>query len=229
MQQGRPAPAPVSPEQKKFMMFQMIYLLVSITMIFVITSESLRSSIGNGLNSIFYPLVGFQGQYPILTIVVSGILIGVIMSVPRYFFTDWLRMGRIQNRSRAFSKAYREAMAKNQRDKLQKMRKLQMDMMVESQMVSMNTLKPLMVLTIFIFLFFIWLYVFVADLSYQLITLPWAANVNIATSSLSVFPSWIVIYMFSNLTIGYFTTMVIKYVDFSYKLRKAETAESAVS
>ncbi len=211
------------------MLFQMIYLMVSLSMIFVITSASLRSSIGLGLNSIFYPLVGFQGQYPILTIVVSGIMIGIIMSVPRYFFTDWLRMGRIQNRSRAFSKAYREAMAKNQRDKLQKMRKLQMDMMVESQMVSMNTLKPLMVLTIFIFLFFIWLYVFVADLSYQLITLPWASNVNIATSSVWVFPSWIVIYMFSNLTIGYFTTMIIKYVDFSYKLKKAESSESAIS
>ncbi|MCL4329816.1 MAG: EMC3/TMCO1 family protein [Candidatus Thermoplasmatota archaeon] len=229
MQQGRPAPRPVSQEQKKFMLFQMIYLMVSLSMIFVITSASLRSSIGLGLNSIFYPLVGFQGQYPILTIVVSGIMIGIIMSVPRYFFTDWLRMGRIQNRSRAFSKAYREAMAKNQRDKLQKMRKLQMDMMVESQMVSMNTLKPLMVLTIFIFLFFIWLYVFVADLSYQLITLPWASNVNIATSSVWVFPSWIVIYMFSNLTIGYFTTMIIKYVDFSYKLKKAESSESAIS
>jgi uncharacterized membrane protein (DUF106 family) len=229
LQQGRPAPRPVSQEQKKFMLFQMIYLMVSLSMIFVITSASLRSSIGLGLNSIFYPLVGFQGQYPILTIVVSGIMIGIIMSVPRYFFTDWLRMGRIQNRSRAFSKAYREAMAKNQRDKLQKMRKLQMDMMVESQMVSMNTLKPLMVLTIFIFLFFIWLYVFVADLSYQLITLPWASNVNIATSSVWVFPSWIVIYMFSNLTIGYFTTMIIKYVDFSYKLKKAESSESAIS
>ncbi|MCL4327630.1 MAG: EMC3/TMCO1 family protein [Candidatus Thermoplasmatota archaeon] len=226
MQRGN-APPPVSPEQKKFLLFQMVYLMVSFAMIIVITNPTLRVVIGSSLNSIFYPLVGFGGHYPILTIIVSGVLIGLILSVPRYFFTDWLRMGRIQSRSRAFSKAYREALKENKRDKIQKMRKMQTDMMMESQMVSMNTMKPLMVLTVFIFLFFIWMYIFVDSLSYQLISVPWGTNLNIATSTAWIVPTWIAIYMFANLIIGYFTTMVIKYIDFNYKIKKAERQTSA--
>ena len=221
----RSPPPPMSEAQKKMMRFQMIYLLITLLMLIFISTPSIRIAIGTGVDVIFSPLIGFNGTYPLLTIVFSGILIGLITSIPRYFFTDWIKMGEIQHRSRAFGKAIREAYRNNERDKINRLSKMRTEVMMESQAVTMNTMKPLMILTVFTLLIFIWLDVFIYTLPYDLISVPWSIGINIATGVAVFIPDWIVIYMLSSLTVGYFATMLIKYVDFKYRLEKFEHSE----
>lgn len=216
----RQQPAPLSEAQRKALRFQFMYLIISFGMIILISNGTARSAIGGAANEFLGPSIGFNGNFPILSLFLSGILIGLITTVPRYFFTDWLKMGRMQLHTRAYSKEIREAYRNNQRDRIQKLRKKQMEISMESQQVSMNTMKPLMVLTVFTLLIFIWLDVFVYSLPYELISFPWAVGVNMATSS--SWTSWIPVYILTSLVVGYFATMSIKWVDFSRKLRKIE-------
>lgn len=210
----------MSEAQRKALRFQMMYFLVMILMLIVISNTTARDAIGSAANYVLGPAIGFHFTFPLMTIFLSGIIIGLITSIPRYFFTDWLRMGKMQLHTRAFSKAIRKAMASGQRDKIQKLRKKQMEVMAETQQITMNTMKPLMVLTVFTLLIWIWLDTFIYDLSYKLISFPWAYGVNISSSKVWIMPSWIIIYLIANLVFGYFVTMVIKWVDFAYKLRK---------
>lgn len=218
----------LSEAQKKTMRFQFIYLMISFLMIILISNTTIRKAIGSAANTVLGPSIGFNYSFPLLSIFLSGIMIGLITSVPRYFFTDWLRMGKMQTHTRAFSKAIREAYKNNERDRIQKLRKKQMEISMETQQVSMNTMKPLMVLTIFTLLIFIWLDVFIYSLPYELISFPWAVGVNIATSHTMFIPSWIFIYMIASLVFGYFATMIIKWVDFSYRLRKFDRFEDNI-
>jgi uncharacterized membrane protein (DUF106 family) len=87
----------------------------------------------------------------------------------------------------------------------------------------MNQMKPLMVLSIFTFLIVIWLFYFISALPYQMISVPWSLNVNIATSHLWVFPAWIEVEFIASLVIGYFVSMIIKFFDFSYRLKKYQS------
>ncbi len=222
MTEAKNRPPPITPEQRKAMSFQMTYLMVMILMLVIISDAGLRLAIGQTVNSVFFPLIGFGGNYPLISIVASGVIIGLITSIPRYFFTDWIKMGKIQNKMKAYSQAVREAYRNNNRDKITKLNKLRTQMMSENQQATMNTMKPLMVLTIFTLLIYIWLFYAVATLPYRLISVPWANNVGIATNTTSMFQPWILMYMFTSITVGYFTTMVIKYFDFTYKLRKEE-------
>lgn len=210
---------------KKMLSFQMVYMMISLLMIFVVTNPTFRNIIGGGLNSVFLPTFGFDYNFPLLTLIISGVIIGLLTSIPRYFFTDWIEMGRIQNRMKAFNQAYRDAYRTNQKDKIQKLGKMRMDMTVQQQQVSMNTMKPLMVLTIFTFLIFIWLYVFIAALPYKNIALPWNLDINVAVAHVWIIPYWIVVYAPVSLVVGYFATMIMKYIDFSFKLRKYEREE----
>ncbi|MCL5437724.1 MAG: EMC3/TMCO1 family protein [Candidatus Thermoplasmatota archaeon] len=223
---ARAAPPPVSPEQKKLMMIQMVYMIISFGMLFVISNQTLRTDIGTTVNVLLYPVIGFNGLYPLMTIVSSGVIIGLLTSIPRYFFTDWIKMGKIQQKMRAYNQAFREAYRKNQRDRVQKLSKMRSSMMMENQQVSMNTMKPLMVMTIFTLTIFIWLFYLVDSMPYQLIAAPWGNDINIATSSVAIVPSWIVLYTFSSLTVGYLVTMIIKYFDFDYKIREREKTDS---
>ena len=80
---------------------------------------------------------------------------------------------------------------------------------------------PLIILSMFTLLIFVWLYFFLAHLSFPYVSFPWASNVNL-NSVVGFFPSWIIISFISNMVVGYMITMIIKYIDFSYQLRKYE-------
>lgn len=210
---------------KKTMGFQFMYMFMMLIMLILLSQESIRNTIGSAMNVVLFPVFGFGYTMPLMTIFLIGILIGLITSIPRYLFTDWISMGRSQNRMKAFNKVYREAFKQNQKDKIAKLNKMRMDITMEQQQQSMNTMKPLMILTFFIFLIYYWLFVFVPALPYQIIATPWDTNINLATAYVWIAPYWMGIYFVASLVIGYFATMIIKYVDFSYKLKKYEKRE----
>ncbi|AKA47789.1 hypothetical protein IX51_00355 [uncultured archaeon] len=207
---------------KKGLQTQMLYMLSFFVYIIILSNTTLRTAIGNALDVVFSPLIGFNFDLPVLTLLLAGILIGVVTSIPRYFFTDWLKMGKAQNRMKAFSKTMREAYKSGQKDRIQKLRKMQMDVTMEQQQVSMNTMKPLMIFSVVTYLIFIWLFSFIANLPYAIVAFPWNWNVNLNTHFYAYIYYWIIIYFLAVMVVGYFVTMVIKYVDFTYKLRRME-------
>jgi uncharacterized membrane protein (DUF106 family) len=158
--------------------------------------------------------------------VLVGVLIGLVTSIPRYFFTDWIKMGRLQQRQQAFNKVFREAYRKNEKDKIQKLQKMRMQMSTEQMQQSMNTTKPLMVLSFFTLLLFAWVYYFIDRLNYKIVAYPWNFNINVVSSHISVAEYWMITYAFTSLVIGYLATMLIKYVDFTYKLKRMEKQET---
>lgn len=206
----------------KGMRTQMLYMLSFFVYIIVLSNATLRNVIGNSLDVVFRPAIGFNSAAPVLTLILSGVIIGIVTSIPRYFFTDWLKMGRMQNRMRAFSKTMREAYRSGQRDRIQKLRKMQMEVTMEQQQVQMNTMKPLMIFSIVTYLIFIWLFSFIGKLPYSIVAFPWNWDVNLNAHLYAYFYYWIIIYFLVVMVVSYMVTMIIKYIDFTYRLRKLE-------
>ncbi|MCL4349942.1 MAG: EMC3/TMCO1 family protein [Candidatus Thermoplasmatota archaeon] len=196
--------------------FQGLYFVILIFDLAVIYYLPLRDAIGGAFQTAFGPLIGFNFQYPVLTIALSGIITGVVTGIPRYYFTDWVRLGKVQKRSQAYSKALNQAYKESDRDKVNKLRKMQQEHMMDQQRIQMSSQTPLIFLSFFTILIFVWLYYFLSNLKFAFISLPWASNLDL-NASFAVFPNWIIVSFISNLTVGYFVTMVIKYVDFSLK------------
>ncbi|AGO61139.1 MULTISPECIES: DUF106 domain-containing protein [Ferroplasma] len=221
MQQGNNRPAQ-NPQMTKFMMIEFVFMFAGLGLIFIISDPSIRNPLGHYLNYVFMPLLGFNYELPILTLMLTGIVLGLISSIPRYFFTDWLKMGKTQMISKAYQKAMREAYRSGDRARQQKLQKLSMQRQMDQAALSMNTMKPLMVTEIFFFLIFIWLYVFMLTIHYQYVSMPWDLNLNIVTSKIYIMPLWMALYTLGNLAVGYFVTSIMKFVDFTYKLRKLD-------
>ena len=221
----------MSPEQaqaqKSQLTFTMIYMLILLVNITIISNTTLRNDVGGALSVVLIPLIGFNYKYPLLTIVLVGVLIGLVTSIPRYFFTDWIKMVRLQQRQQAFNKVFREAYRNNEKDKIQKLQKMRMQMSTEQMQQSMNTTKPLMVLSFFTLLLFAWVYYFIDKLHYKIVAYPWNFNINVVSSHISIAEYWMITYAFTSLVIGYLATMLIKYFDFTYKLKKLEKKEIA--
>ncbi|MHB1493418.1 MAG: DUF106 domain-containing protein [Thermoplasmataceae archaeon] len=204
---------------------QLLYFGIFIFSMVVIYLAPLREAIGSALGTVLNPSIGFNFKYPVVTLVLSGVIIGVVTAVPRYIFTDWLKMGKAQSRTRAFSEALRKAYRENDQDKVKKLQKLRTEMTMEQQVVQMNNTKPLMFLSFFTILIFVWLFVFVYVMKFPYISTPWNPTVPLLGSFLGPMPYWVFLYFVSNLVIGYFITMLIKFVDFTYKAREIENRE----
>lgn len=204
---------------------QLLYFGIFIFSMVVIYLAPLRETIGSALGTVLDPSIGFNFQYPVVTLVLSGVIIGVVTAVPRYIFTDWLKMGKAQSRTRAFSEALRKAYRENDQDKVKKLQKLRTEMTMEQQVVQMNNTKPLMFLSFFTILIFVWLFVFVYVMKFPYISTPWNPTVPLLGAFLGPMPYWVFLYFVSNLVIGYFITMLIKFVDFTYKAREIENRE----
>jgi uncharacterized membrane protein (DUF106 family) len=209
--------------QKKMLKFQGMYFMMFIFSIVIIYITPIRDAIGGAFQFVLGPLIGFNYTTPVLTIALSGILTGIVSGIPRYFFTDWLKIGKTQNRAQAYRKAQNEAFKSNDRDRINKLRKMQQESMMDQQMVQMSSTAPLIILSMFTLLIFVWLYFFLAHLTFPYVSFPWATNVNL-NADIAFFPSWIIISFISNMVVGYLITMVIKYVDFSYQIRKYEAS-----
>ncbi len=231
---GQPAPKPDDPSyekymrqkemQKKMLKFQGMYFGMFIFSIVIIYVTPIRNAIGSAFQFALYPLIGFGYRFPVYTIAFSGILTGIVSGIPRYFFTDWLKVGKAQNRQMAYRKASNEAFRSNDRDKINKLRKMQQESMMDQQFVQMSSTTPLIILSMFTLLIFVWLYFFLAHLTFSYVSFPWASNVNL-NAVILFFPSWIIISFLSNMIVGYLITMIIKYIDFSYQLKKYQSTE----
>lgn len=217
---ARRQPVPGAPPMKgSFTRFMMIFLvLLAVVALF---DTNMRAGFGALAGFILYPVIGFGGRYPVLTLLIAGMITTGVSSVLRDHYTDWIKMVRMQKTTGAWQKTMREAMRKGNRAEIQKLNKIREGFMREQMDVQVNSMKPL-AWTFFLFIvLFAWLDVFVgttlAITGGQYFAVPWAPNVYVSYVPV-LLPSWIFMYSLLALPVGQIITRVLKYVRFKRKL-----------
>ncbi|MGP6219824.1 DUF106 domain-containing protein [Caldiplasma sukawensis] len=207
--------------QKRLLKFQGLSFLILIGSLVLIYVPVLRDGVGAGFQAFLYPIIGFGYKFPALTIVMAGVITGIVTGIPRYFFTDWVKMGKMQVESMAYSDAIKKAYRENDRELINKLSKMRTDAMLKQQSVQMSNYLPILLFSIFSLLVFVWIYYFLSKLSFDYISFPWAINVNLNAVAVLA-PYWLFFSFISNLIVGYVVTNVIKSIDFTYRIKKIE-------
>ena len=102
---GGAGPKPPKPDIAN----QLIMLVAFMAAIFVLFDKGLRQSLGEIVGIGLKPLVGFGGELPLFTLVLTGTLMTFFSVTVRHFFVNWIEQARNQRISSAFSKEMREA------------------------------------------------------------------------------------------------------------------------
>ena len=71
----------------------LLMLLIFMMLIFFIM-PILGPPLAVGFGSVAEPVIGFNGQFPVLTIFFSGLIVVFLSSLLTNFFTDWKKMGQ---------------------------------------------------------------------------------------------------------------------------------------
>src|SRR5688500_5235635 len=100
-----------------------INMLLFLVVLFVMLDNNLRRSLGRAVGFVLEPIIGFDHQQPILTILLASLIMIAASTLVRHFLVDWLKMARIQNTMRAYNKAMRDARTKRDAKELERLQK----------------------------------------------------------------------------------------------------------
>jgi len=186
------------------------------------------------IDPIFSPLIGFGGKYPVLTIFFAGLFVVFISSLLTNFFTNWKNMGESQEMSRAFQKEISKARKEGNTNRVNKLMKMQPEIMKKQTEASGGMMKPMLFLIVFIWPIFIWLrepasWGYLYNLQHFYITVPWANGVSLYSYPF-LFQAWLWLYLIFSIAVGQVLRQVLKYISWSdwWKNVKSKIRPSAV-
>jgi uncharacterized membrane protein (DUF106 family) len=194
----------------------LLYLLIFMMLIFFIMPV-IGPPLGSLFGALVEPYIGFDGIYPILTILLSGLIVVFLSSLLTNFFTDWKKMGESQEITKSFQKEIQKARKEGNTNRVNKLMKMQPEIIRRQQEASGGMMKPTLFLIIFIYPIFIWLRYFLTIIPHHYYTLPWANNVpliNLPGESF-IMQAWLWLYLIFSFVIGSIIRNSLKYISWS--------------
>ena len=206
---------------------QIMILMVMFLAITLLFNTSTRALIGNAIGVVFYPVFGFGGSYPIVTLLLAGTLMIFVSTILRHFFVDWVSQARNQRIVSAFQKEFRKARLDKNLYKIKKLTEVQREVMAKS-MSGMQTQMKLMPVTMAVIIpVFAWLSIFVYQLPSSMFSAPWYWSSDLV--GINVLPNWILLYSVLTMPFGQILSRMLKYFSFRKRLLKLESGRGAAN
>ena len=190
----------------------LIVMILLMLMFFIM--PTLAPIIAGYLHFVLWPLIGLNGEYPVLTLFFAGMIVVLFSSLLTNFFTDWKRMGESQEISKAFQKEITKARREGNTNRINKLMKMQPEIMKKQTEASGGMMKPMIFLIILIWPIFIWLRAFLSGLPHYYLTVPWANQVSFFSYPF-LFQAWLWLYLIFSIAVGQVIRQGLKYLSWT--------------
>jgi uncharacterized membrane protein (DUF106 family) len=192
-----------------------LLMLMILLMLMFFIMPTLAPIVAGYLHYILWPLIGFNGQFPVLTLFFAGIIVVLFSSLLTNFFTDWKRMGESQEISRTFQKEMTKARREGNTNRVNKLMRMQPEIMRKQTEASGGMMKPMIFLIILIWPIFIWLRTFLSlSVDHYFLTVPWASQVSLFSKPF-LMQAWLWLYLIFSIAVGQVTRQGLKYLSWT--------------
>ena len=217
--ENTPLPPRPAPDPKK-QMNQFITIFIFVFAMFVLFDQSLRTWLGTIVGYVLEPLVGLNGTMPVVTLILTGLIMTALSVILRHFFTDYVGQAESQKIVSAFNKELQKARVENNKYKIKKLTEEQPKILQKSMDMSTSQMKLMPVTMLAIIPIFAWLSVWIGQLdpAAAVVNVPWASNVSLTATN--VFPNWVLLYSLISIPFGQILSRVLRYMEFRKKLRQ---------
>jgi len=210
---------------KKPQTSQMMWMMLSLGIVMILFIGEVRNAVGGALNVVFAPVIGFNGEDPVLTLIFAGIIMIGISTVIRTLMTDTMSQARNQSEMKAFNAELRQARIENNLYKIKKLTEQQKVMMSKSMDASMKMMKTMPITMMVVIPMFSWVWYFLDHEAKNLIAIvPWSDTVNLA-GSMWFLPTWVLLYMLISIPVGQLLGRLIRWMKFKKRLEEIDGAE----
>lgn len=190
----------------------------------IMFDTDLREGLAESINFALYPLIGFGGEYPIITIVLAGLIMILITTTIRDLMMDWVEMAEKQQKSKKINRALMEARKSNQQSKIKKIEKKKQEMSSMQMKTFLPQLKSMAVTMVIVLTIFGWIWLFIDGVESTTYSVPWAFNAKLESELpyciFPHFPQWIGVKMLLSLPFTQVLMVTLKWVDFKKRLEE---------
>jgi len=213
---------PMSSKTMMGMLFTMLIMMV--VMMF-------RTQIGGALDVVFQ-FITFKDSsgvpmYPMLTLVIAGLIAFSLSNIVRTLLTDPVKMARNQHIQSEFNKEMRQARIENNLFKLKKLEEQQPKIMAMTMDTSMSQMKTMPITMLFVIPVYAWIYYFI-DPSVGgyftedvIVNMPWG-YLDLNDRLMGFIPVWIVMYTLISMPIGQIEARLIRWIMLKKRLEEID-------
>lgn len=199
-----------------------------------------RSQIGGALDVVF-KYIAFDGQYPVLTLIIAGLIMITVSTIIRSVLSDPIQMARNQQIQSDFNKEFRQARLENNLFKMKKLQEMQPQIMAMSMEASTQQMKVMPISMIVLLPVYAWVWYFInpsdaaiaggnyfggdnplSGMEHALVNIPWSEGFNLNEMLLGFFPAWIIIYTMVSMPIGQIENRLLRLYFLNKHLRKLD-------
>ncbi len=203
-------------------MWMMLLVMMGVMAVYMIDGND--HIIGGALNVVFQ-IFDFDGQYPVVTLMVVGAIMILLSSGLRTILTDTISQQKAQAYSSAFNKELRQARLENNTYKMKKLTEMQPQIMAKSMESSNQMMKSMPLTMVVVVPMFLWVRYFVnvtlVD-SMRIISVPWAMG-GVSLTDTYVLPAWILIYSLISIPFGQIVMRLVRTYQFKKRLKEIES------
>ncbi|MFQ6012341.1 MAG: DUF106 domain-containing protein [Thermoplasmata archaeon] len=196
---------------------QLLMMFMFIALLFILFIPEARLGLGFVMGLALEPLIGFGGQFLVVTIFLAGAIPLTISTLLRHRMTNWVAQGRMAAVNKALGKEMREAMAKRNQARMKKLQEVRAEVMREFMPVQMAQFRTLPLTMIIFIAIFAWLSFFIAQAPFPTVSVPWEANAALG-GGVGFFATWVLLYIVITMPLSLVLSRVLKYVTFNRKL-----------
>lgn len=183
-------------------------------MILLSVNPSLRTGLSGLAGTVIEPALPFHSEFFVPTVAIIGSSIMIVNTMIRGIFMDPLTQVHTAHRNKQITKQLREAQAERDTARVDKMRRLQMEMMPESMAMQSAMMKPMMFTIVFIIAIFSWMAEAATGFRVDYVSLPWQPMWGMMDRVMWIFPAWVVTYISMSAPLGRIVDRHIKIIRF---------------
>ncbi len=211
--------------------FWMILMMMGV--LFIMIDPALRATAGSIVGFVMEPLVGFDGRYPTLTIILTGLIMIFLTTILRHVFIDWVHMAKVQNTMKAFQKEFNKARKEKDTKRINELQKVQPKVMGLQAEMTGSQMKPMAFSMLIVVPLFAWLWEFITIFDYHFFTAPWNLHVNFFTREgivfgTSILPHWILLYSVMSIPFGQILQKTLKVYSWRDRLHHVFSGEPEI-
>ncbi|MFO8052257.1 MAG: EMC3/TMCO1 family protein [Thermoplasmatota archaeon] len=210
-----------------------IYILAFAFLFLIMFDRKLGDSISDMVGLVLYPIIGFGGRLPLLTMLFGGLITISISTAIRHFTMDWIDLAKKQRVMNEYNKTLRAAQKSGDQSKVEKLQSENQDIMGMQSSMMMQQMKASIASMVIAILIFRWIYSFLWSVPQPTVTVPWdhtwqltgyalqevCGSICMSPTGAGGMPYWIFLYIAISVPIGQGLMRGFKYFEFSKKLK----------
>ncbi len=215
------------PQKQQGSSSQILMMMMLFATMFIMFDTDMRNGIGGIAGIILEPIIGFDKNFPLMTVMLAGLGLVTFSSIVRDYFIDWTESAEKQARMKDFNKVLKEARMAGNEARTKRLQEQQMEMSKDQMASTMDQMKPMMFTMIFLVATFAFIGSFIESIPGAVFSVPWKANVDMVAHAVSgnqccAFTNWMLLYMLVSMSFSQIISRILKWYKFTRMLENPE-------